>query len=174
LRYPAACSASSAALVVLHCALSPGTRDRHKRAPKTTGMVTLTTIFTKTLGVIFALIAGVMLLVPDANLAQDGVPFASFPTAGKAEVRAYYVGTALCVSWSILSSEAVAALRAIAVVLGGFASARVYGYAVDGVDADAALRMHQHAVFIAEVAGCTMALVLLAAQSRIPGARKRD
>ena len=137
-------------------------------------MVSLTAIFTSALGVVFALIAGVMLVVPGTNLAQDGVPFASFPTAGKAEVRAYYVGTALCVSWTIVSSEAAAALRAIAVVLGGFASARVYGYAVDGVDANAALRTHQHAVFAAEVAGCAAALGLLTAQSRGKNERKGD
>jgi hypothetical protein len=44
-------------------------------------------LFTKFLGVIFAVIATVMLTVPHMNLASDGVVFESFTVAGKAEVR---------------------------------------------------------------------------------------
>ena len=49
------------------------------------------------------------------------------------------------------------ALGAIIIVLGGFAAARVVGYAVDGVDADANRAFGQTAVFLAEIAGATAA-----------------
>lgn len=57
-------------------------------------------------------------MFPDKLLAQDGVDFISFPTAGKAEVRAYYVGTALCVSWCCWCASTSDALFTGAVVLG--------------------------------------------------------
>ena len=53
------------------------------------------------------------------------------------------------------------ALKAIQVVLGGFWGSRVVGYALDGVDADPALRFHQHAVFGFEVLGCAIATIFL-------------
>eukprot|EP00316_Scyphosphaera_apsteinii_P025658 CAMPEP_0119311776 /NCGR_PEP_ID=MMETSP1333-20130426/23835_1 /TAXON_ID=418940 /ORGANISM="Scyphosphaera apsteinii, Strain RCC1455" /LENGTH=127 /DNA_ID=CAMNT_0007316247 /DNA_START=193 /DNA_END=576 /DNA_ORIENTATION=+ len=108
------------------------------------------------------MIAGIMLIVPGANLLQDGVDFDSFSIAGKAEVRAYYAGTALCIAWVCLTSEIHTALRlrAIAIVLGGFAGSRVLGYALDGVDSDPVLRFHQNAVFASEMLGTGTALVL--------------
>ena len=48
----------------------------------------LATVFARFIGVIFLLIAAVMLVAPGMNLAGDGIDFASFPIAGKAEVRA--------------------------------------------------------------------------------------
>jgi hypothetical protein len=57
----------------------------------------------------------------------------------------------------------VLALRSVLVLLGGFAGARVYGYALDGVDAQHELMLHQHAVFCAEVLGSSVAALLLAA-----------
>ena len=129
-------------------------------------MEMLAKAYTSLIGGIFLLIGAIMLVAPGANLAGDGVDFASFPTAGKAEVRAYYVGTALCVAWTVLRSELRAALLAIAVVLGGFAGTRVVGYALDGVDGDEALAFHQNAVFVSEVVGCTVALMLLPAAAR--------
>ena len=87
------------------------------------------------------------LFIPDRNLAQDGVDFDSLPVAGRAEVRAYYVGTAL---------------KMVTVVLGGFAVARGFGYILDGADANPTLALNQHAVFVAEVAGCSLAALMLA------------
>ena len=118
-------------------------------------------IWARALGLIFLLIAGVMLTIPDQNLASDGVDFNSFTIAGQAEVRAYYFGTALSLSWVMLTCELRVALKAIQLVLGGFASSRVYTYYKDGVDADPSFRMHQHCVFAAEVGGCSLATFLL-------------
>ena len=56
-------------------------------------MMVLASAYTKFLGAVFAVIAAIMLINPASNLAQDGVMFDSFPVGGKAEVRAYYVGT---------------------------------------------------------------------------------
>jgi hypothetical protein len=117
--------------------------------------------FIKTLGAAFAAVSAIMLVAPAFNLQQDGVIFDAFPVAGKAEVRAYYVGTALTVSWACLCCELHVALKAIQVVLFGFWGSRVVGYALDGVDADAALRLHQHAVFFVEVFGCAIATLFL-------------
>ena len=74
--------------------------------------------YPRLLSAIFLLIASGMLMFPDKLLAQDGVDFVSFPTAGKAEVRAYYVGTALCVSWCCWCASTSDALFTGAVVLG--------------------------------------------------------
>ena len=63
-------------------------------------MTSLALAYTKLLGAVFAAVATIMLVAPAFNLAQDGVMFDAFPVAGKAEVRAYYVGTALAVSWA--------------------------------------------------------------------------
>lgn len=119
-----------------------------------------TNFFTRLLGVIFALIATFMLLRPQMHLLGDGIRFDTFPVCGKAEVRAYYFGTALTVSYLIFTSEQAVALHIISLVLGGFASARVLGYVQDGVDADDSLRLHQHVVFGLEVTGTLIALFL--------------
>jgi hypothetical protein len=101
-------------------------------------MVQLAAMYTNFLGCIFAIIAFVMLVAPGINLAQDGISFDSFTIAGKAEVRAYYVGTALCISWMCITSKVNVGLQAIAIVLGGFASSRLVTYYLDGVDPDPA------------------------------------
>ena len=121
---------------------------------------TLAVAYTRIIGVVFLLIAGTMVVVPHVNLAGDGIDFASFPVAGKAEVRAYYVGTALCVARTVLVSELRSALLAVAIVLGGFAGTRVVAYALDGVDQDPGLALHQNAVFALEVFGSLTALLL--------------
>ena len=56
-------------------------------------LMVLASAYTKLLGAVFAVIAAIMLINPASNLSQDGVMFDSFPVGGKAEVRAYYVGT---------------------------------------------------------------------------------
>ena len=122
----------------------------------------LATWYARSMGVIFLDVAAVMLYHPQANLMQDGVAFDSFTVAGKAEVRAYYVGTALAVAYACISLETRLALRMVAIVLGGFASTRVVGYSLDGVDADDSFRMHQHGVFCAEVFGSLLAVCFLA------------
>ena len=82
---------------------------------------------------------------------------------------------ALCVAWVLLTSAARPACAAVAVVLGGFAAARVVGYVIDGVDADAALRFHQNAVFASEVLGATVALLLMpSASSAAAAAAAKD
>ena len=123
-------------------------------------MPSLATIYTKFIGGIFVAIAGFMLYHPQGNLIQDGVDFDAFPIAGRAEVRAYYVGTALAVAWACLVHDTQRALASIAIVLGGFAGARVFGYAIDGADADRGRRNHQHGVFVAELLGCSVAGLL--------------
>ena len=65
------------------------------------------------------------------------------------------------------------ALKAIKVVLGGFWGSRVVGYALDGADANAALRLHQHAVFGVEL-GCAIATYLLAAGGGTKASAKRN
>ena len=120
------------------------------------------TLSVRALGVIFGCLALVNLFIPDRNLAQDGVDFDSLPVAGRAEVRAYYVGTALGVSFILLSSDTGTALKMVTVVLGGFAVARGFGYILDGADANPTLALNQHAVFVAEVAGCSLAALMLA------------
>merc|ERR1712032_9133 len=92
---------------------------------------------------------------------QDGVDITTFTVAGRAEVRAYYVGTALCVAFATWSLETHNALKASAIVLGGFASSRVLTYCLDGTDPDPGYRLHQHAVFAAEIAGTLMALLMM-------------
>ena len=111
-------------------------------------------------GVCFVVIATLMMINPQGNLMADGVDFDSFTIAGKAEVRAYYVGTSLAVAWGCLFSDTRAALQLVAITLGGFAGARVLGYARDGVDSNEAYRFHQNAVFVVEVLGCSLALFL--------------
>ena len=118
-------------------------------------------VYPRAIGVVFLGIAAIMISSPATNLSADGVEFGSFPIAGKAEVRAYYFGTALAVAWTCLTSETKAALKQVAVVLGGFASARVVGYAVDGVDTNSSFRHHQHAVFALEILGSLAAGTLL-------------
>ena len=137
-------------------------------------MTSLALAYTKLLGAVFAAIATTMLVAPAFNLEQDGVMFDAFPVAGKAEVRAYYVGTALAVSWACLCCELPVALKAIQVVLGGFWGSRVVGYALDGADANAALRLHQHAVFGVEVLGCAIATYFLAAGGGTKAGAKRN
>jgi hypothetical protein len=132
---------------------------------------TLSTIYAKCIGIVFIGIAGFMLYSPQGNLIQDGVDFDAFPIAGRAEVRAYYVGTALAVAWACLTHDTQRALQSIAIVLGGFAGTRCFGYAIDGADADHGRRNHQHGVFVAEVLGCSVAGLLLLRSGSKKGAK---
>ena len=59
-------------------------------------------------------------------------------------MRAWYFGTAITVGLAIVSGDTQNGLRTIATLLGGFASARVLGYVVDGVDVEPNFRAHQH------------------------------
>ena len=68
---------------------------------------------TRFLSVIFVLIASAMIFVPRVNLMQDGVDITTLTVAGRAEVRAYYVGTALCVAFAIWSLDTHHALKAV-------------------------------------------------------------
>ena len=111
-------------------------------------------------GAIFALIAATMLTVPAMNLGGDGVDFEAINTAGKAEIRAWYFGTALVVTYACFFLHTKSALAAVYVTLGGFWVARVVGYSLDGVDADPNLALRQHVVFAAEVAGSMIGFAL--------------
>lgn len=115
-------------------------------------------VFTSSIAVVFAIIACYALVNPSGLLGGDGVDFESFPTAGKAEVRAYYVGTAVCVMWTVIKTKHEISLPAIAILLGTFAGARVVGYCIDGVDSNADLALHQNVVFGLEVFGCATSL----------------
>ena len=123
-------------------------------------MNSLVVWYPRFVGVCFLGIATLMAIHPQGNLMEDGVDFNSFTIAGKAEVRAYYVGTALAVAWGCCSSDTRAALQLVAIVLGGFAGTRVLGYLLDGVDPNEAFRFHQNAVFVVEVLGCLLARYL--------------
>ena len=54
--------------------------------------------YKRLIAAVFALIALGNLCAPESTLGADGVPFHAFSPAARAEVRAYYFGTALCVS----------------------------------------------------------------------------
>eukprot|EP00037_Helgoeca_nana_P011380 m.102280 g.102280 ORF g.102280 m.102280 type:complete len:145 (+) comp20799_c0_seq1:155-589(+) len=125
--------------------------------------------YVRLLGGIFGVIAIVMIVSPQSKMMEDGVDFDRFPVAGKAEVRAWYFGTALLAAWVCLVSETAFALQAIAVILGGFAAARVVGYSIDGVDENGS--RHQHAVFVVEVIGCGLALILFETRPLVQGKR---
>ena len=109
--------------------------------------------YLRLLSVVFFMLAIGMLLIPDKNLASDGLRFNDFTVAGRAELRSYYSGTALAVSHALRTSPPRLGLQTALCVLGGFASARAYGYAIDGVDQHSGFRLHQHAVFFAELLG---------------------
>ena len=89
---------------------------------------------------------------------------ASALVAGRAEIRAYYTGTALAIGSVLLSAEVRTALRTVAFVLGGFAGSRMLSYTIDGVDSDPSYRLHQHGVFVGECLGTLTAAALLAMQ----------
>ena len=118
-------------------------------------------LYARFIGVVFLAIAMFMLVHPAGNFALDGLDFDSYTVTGRAEIRAYYVGTSLCVSWVCLSLDARTALHAVALVLGAFAATRGVGYCVDGVDPDDGLRFRQHAVCALEVIGASIALALM-------------
>ena len=109
--------------------------------------------YLRLLSVLFFVLAIVMLLIPDKNLASDGLRFNDFTVAGRSELRSYYSGTALAVSHALHTSPPRLGLQTALLVLGSFASARAYGYAIDGVDHNSGFRLHQHAVFFAELLG---------------------
>lgn len=118
-------------------------------------------MFARCLGTIFLSIAAIMLVHPQGNLGADGIEFEGMPVAGRAEIRAYYVGTAVALGSAMLRLETRAALEMIVTVLGAFAITRVVAYKLDGVDATTPLRRHQHAVFALEVVGTVTASLLL-------------
>lgn len=111
-------------------------------------------------GCLFGVIALAMALVPAEMLASNGIDFNSLPVAGRAELRAYYVGTALFVAWICATLDVAHSLRAVAILLGTFVATRALGYWVDGVDPDPTLRTQQHGTCCAELIGCIAALAL--------------
>ena len=121
------------------------------------------------LSLIFLAIAVANLVVPQTTFASDGIDFASVPPAGRAELRAYYVGTAFVIAWFTFTSPLRTAVTAQAIVLGGFASTRVVVYAQEGQDTDPGLRFSQHAVFASECMGAALMLFL---RSALPPAKK--
>ena len=126
-------------------------------------MRSLAIAYIKLVGVAFALIATTMLVAPARNLQVDGISFDTFPVAGRAEVQAYYVGTAATISYICFFCDLSIALKAIQLVLGGFWGCRVVAYALEGADTDPGLRFHQHTVFGLEILGSAVATYLLAA-----------
>lgn len=121
------------------------------------------------LSLIFLAIAVANLVNPQSSFASDGIDFASVPPAGRAELRAYYVGTAFVIAWFTFTSPLRTAVTAQAIVLGGFASTRVVAYALEGQDTDPGLRFSQHAVFASECMGAASMLFL---RSALPPAKK--
>ena len=107
-----------------------------------------------------------MVFIPSVHLAGDGIKFNELNLAGRAEIRAYYVGTALCISFACWYLPTDLSLRAIAVVLGGFASSRVLSYYQDGVDSVESLRNHQNLVFTAEVIGTIVTVFLIISKTK--------
>ena len=94
----------------------------------------LATLYARCIGTVFLGIAAFMLVHPQGNLGADSIQFDEMPVAGRAEVRAYYVGTALTLGSAMTTLEAGTAVWLIRLVLGGLALTRVVAYAIDGVD----------------------------------------
>eukprot|EP00658_Telonema_sp_P-2_P011862 TRINITY_DN14537_c0_g1_i2.p1 TRINITY_DN14537_c0_g1~~TRINITY_DN14537_c0_g1_i2.p1 ORF type:complete len:189 (+),score=56.72 TRINITY_DN14537_c0_g1_i2:76-642(+) len=117
--------------------------------------------YPRVVGTVFLAIAVQMVACPAMMLGQDGVQFNEMNVAARAEVRAYYVGTALCIAAGLLALPANQALRGVGMVLGCFAGSRVLSYASDGIDSDEGFRLHQHCVFAAEVLGTVVAVLLI-------------
>ena len=148
-------------------------------------IILLATHYPTFIGCIFLALCLWVLLAPQALFIQDGLidTFTHPPTyslthsfihshlglnfdaqkiAARAELRAWYTGTALVVAYQLLKGSSDRdGLITVAVVLGGFAGARVIGYARDGADTNKKRRLHQHAVFFSEVLGTCTALLLL-------------
>ena len=123
------------------------------------------TLFIAGLGCVFAGVAIQMLVVPQHCLTPVGVDYSSQGVAGRAELRAYYLGSALCISASFFKSllhPSADGLRWAlvqgALVLGGFASSRVASYVQEGPDP---LQRAADVTFVVEVIGTVVALVLL-------------
>lgn len=111
-----------------------------------------------------------MFVAPQHCLSPLGVDYLSQSISGRAELRAYYIGSSLSLAASFfkatLHSPSVSsvrwALRTGALVLGSFALSRAASYAQEGRDRDD--RLHAaDATFVAEVVGATIALALLGA-----------
>lgn len=85
---------------------------------------------------VYAFIAGMILLAPWQNMETDGFDWFSLAVVGRAELRAYHFATALMLSYCCSDSDRLRALKVVALSMGTFALARFYGYAADGVDRD--------------------------------------
>lgn len=126
----------------------------------------LRNVFIKVLGIAFLCVACINLFFPAWNFAADGLDFDSLGVAARAELRAYYVGTALTIFYICFFAEDFMALLCITIVLGAFASTRVIGYLIEGSDADDGFRRHQHGVFFCEVLGFCVALLFLKGETQ--------
>ena len=102
--------------------------ERHQISWRTVGFALLLQFALGGIALYFPLGVAVLEAISNAvssvlNNAQDGIDFGSFPVAGRAEVRAYYVGTALGASFVLLTCDTDTALKMTTIVLGGFAGA---------------------------------------------------
>ena len=148
--------------------------------PKPPGYVGFLTLFIAGLGCVFAGVAIQMLFVPQHCLTPLGVDYSSQGVSGRAELRAYYLGSSLCLSLSFFRSLLLPpsldglrwALIQGALVLGGFAASRVASYVQEGRDYDDPLRAAD-ATFVVEVIGTVVALAFLGTIGKSSGKGRR-
>jgi hypothetical protein len=97
-----------------------------------------TNAFKNLLGVVFLSIFARILLFPQDCLSGVGVDYNSQSITGRAELRAYYAGTSLCLSAILFDGRVTidTKLKSIAYTLGGFVLGRVVNYYRLGKDPD--------------------------------------
>lgn len=107
--------------------MKPQTMDNLCRALASVHCLVFLTIFLR------------MLYNPQGALVDLGSDYDSEGVAGRAERRAYYAGSALCVAWATFpgldaSTNVLGSLLSVRLVIGGFVLGRLVGYLVDGRD----------------------------------------
>jgi hypothetical protein len=117
------------------------------------------------LSCIFAALGFSIVWAPHAVQEPHGLDFSSQPASGMAEIRAYYFGTLLTLSWLLLLGarrksklqERRTGLKVAASVLGLFALGRVVSFFLDGPPNNT----HAEVMWAAEAVGSTVAVILL-------------
>ena len=110
---------------------------------------------------VYALIAILMMFAPFVSMEGNGIDWFSLAIAGRAELRAYYFGTALALSYCCWDNNRLKALKVVALSMGCFALARFYSYVIDGVDTDAVRALSQHVFTGLEALACAIASGLI-------------
>lgn len=135
----------------------PMATTRSKKSPASTLKSTLALYYTRVIGAVFTIIFLRTIIFPHATLSPIGVDYNSQSLPGRAELRAYYAGTALIVVGGMLHQDIKVRVKLFLIqcLLGGFACARVVGYCIEGGGDFGA-----DCIFVIEVIGATVAHVL--------------